>query len=34
MKKEEIATVLEVHTNTVSRDLDFSRAWLRRELSR
>lgn len=34
MKKEEIAEVLEVHLNTVSRDLDFSRAWLRRELSR
>ncbi len=34
MKKEEIATILNVHVSTIGRDLDFSRAWLRRELSR
>ena len=34
MGKEEIASVLDVHVNTVDRDLVFSRAWLRRELSR
>lgn len=34
MKEKEIAEVLNIHVNTVARDLDFARAWLRRELSR
>lgn len=34
MKEKEIAEVLNIHVNTVARDLDFARAWLRRELTR
>jgi RNA polymerase sigma factor (TIGR02999 family) len=34
MKEAEIAAVLGVHLNTVSRDLVFAKAWLRRELSK
>lgn len=34
MKEKEIAGVLHVHVNTVGRDLDFAKAWLRRELTR
>lgn len=33
MKQEEIAAVMEVHVNTVGRELRFSEAWLRRFLS-
>lgn len=34
MNNKEIAKVLDRHFNTIGRDFDFSRAWLRRELSR
>ena len=34
MAEKEIAEVLHIHVNTVARDLDFARAWLRRELTR
>lgn len=34
MGEKEIAEVLNIHVNTVARDLDFARAWLRRELTR
>jgi len=34
LKNKEMAKVLDRHFNTIGRDLDFSRAWLRRELSR
>lgn len=33
MTLEEIATVLDLHVNTVSRDLRFAKAWLRAKLS-
>lgn len=33
MKQEEIAAVLELHVNTIARELRFSEAWLRRFLS-
>lgn len=34
LNNKEIAKAHNVHFNTIGRDLDFSRAWLRRELSR
>ena len=34
MGETEIAEILNIHVNTVSRDLHFARAWLRRELTR
>jgi RNA polymerase sigma-70 factor, ECF subfamily len=32
LTQEEISTVCEIHVNTVSRDIRFSEAWLRRQL--
>lgn len=34
LKNKEIAKAFDVHFNTIGRDLDFSRAWLRREMTR
>lgn len=34
MAKKEIAEVLNVHVNTIGRDLIFAKAWLRREMTR